>query len=212
MKIKPTATRRNVFLDIETITQDQSDPKGALSGLTGQVVCICALIDDGRQITEHTLIERDESSLLRSFWSLVRDGDVFIGHNVLGFDLPFLRQRSWIRDIRPSRRIDLRRFYSADVLDTQQIFSNWGATKFPGLDSLATALGCGSKSGHGCDVAEWWAKGDLKEIADYCRQDVWITLKVFNRLMFLPIPERFAVLESAPKQVNQEAPTTAESV
>lgn len=59
MKNKPSKSRRNVFLDVETVSLDPNDSTGALSGLTRQVVCICLLIDDGKQIIEHPLIDRD---------------------------------------------------------------------------------------------------------------------------------------------------------
>ncbi len=47
MRILPTPTRRNVVLDIETLSLDPADPQGALSALTGRIVCICLLFDDG---------------------------------------------------------------------------------------------------------------------------------------------------------------------
>jgi DNA polymerase elongation subunit (family B) len=196
MRILPTPTRRNVVLDIETLSLDPTDPKGALSALTGRIVCIGMLFDDGESITEESFTDRDERDLLIRFWEHVEQTDLFIGHNVLNFDLPFIRQRSWILSVRPSRRIDLRRFYSMDLLDTMQIWCNWGATKYPGLDEVGRALGCGGKTGSGLQVAEWWSAGDITAIADYCREDVRLTYKLFCRLMFWPIPDRFAVLET----------------
>ncbi len=191
MRITPSCNRRNIFVDIETVTLDVADPKGALSAATGRVVCICLLVDDGQNICEESFVDHDEAMIIRGFWEVVYPGDVFIGHNAFGFDLPFLRQRSWILGIRPSRRIDLRRFYTGDVIDTMETWSNWGATKFIGLDKLGTLLTVGGKTGHGSDVAEWWAAGDLQRIAEYCREDVRLTYRVFCRLMFQPVPERY---------------------
>jgi len=109
MRFTAPTTRRNVFLDIETVSLHPEDEKGARSALTGRIVCICLLFDDGQQITEETLVNQDEAFLLSSFWSLIRTTDVFVGHNVFSFDLPFIRQRCWILGVRPSRRVDLRR-------------------------------------------------------------------------------------------------------
>lgn len=195
MNLKPTPDRANVFLDVETTTLDNDNPNGALSALTGRIVCVCTLRDDGTHLTEQTFIGRDEAQLLQGFWRSLKPSDTLIGHNALNFDLTFIRQRSWIQGIRPSRRIDLRRFYTRDVVDTQQIFSNWGATKYPGLNELAEALGVGQKTGEGCQVGDWWAAGDLESIAAYCRADVRLSYKVYGRLMFLSLPDRFTALD-----------------
>jgi len=39
------------------------------------------------------------------------------------------------------------------VVDTMQMWTNWGFKKGVTLDNLGNALGCGAKSGHGTDVA-----------------------------------------------------------
>jgi hypothetical protein len=124
-------------------------------------------------------------------------GDVFIGHNILEFDLPFIRQRSWIHNIRPSRRIDLRRFYSVNVIDTMQLWSGWGSTKHPALDRLGEALGCGRKSGSGLQAADWWALGNKLAVAEYCLDDIRLTFSVFNRMMFQSIPDRYLLREKS---------------
>jgi len=193
MRIKPSPSRRNVVVDIETVSLDPADPKGALSAITGQIVCICLLIDDGDQMREVTLIGA-EAGILRNFWERVEPNDVFIGYNLLNFDLLFIRQRSWILGIRPSRKIDLRKFYSSDLIDLLQLWSNSGAQKYVSLGQVAGALGCGEKSAEGSRVAEWWQQGKIDEIARYCLQDVRITYLVFLKLMFQAIPPRFAAL------------------
>ena len=192
MKIKPTMTRRNVVLDIETVSLDPAVPDGALSALTGRIACICLLIDDGETVSERAFIDPDEAVLLDQFWNVIRSSDLLIGFNLYAFDLPFIRQRCWILGVRPSRRIDLRRFYSQDFLDLMQLWSNWGATKFPSLDAVAGALGGGQKLGHGSDVAQWFAGANISEVAHYCREDVRITYKLFFKMMFRPFPRRLS--------------------
>jgi hypothetical protein len=39
-------------------------------------------------------------------------------------------------DNKPSRTIDLRKYYSEDVVDTMQLWSNWGFKKFVKLEEL----------------------------------------------------------------------------
>ena len=188
---KPSSKYRHVTLDIETVSTHPEEPKGALSALTGRVACICMLVDDGVQLLEYSFAEENEATLLREFWEQIRPNDLFIGHNALEFDLTFIRQRSMVNGILPSREIDLRRFYSHDVVDTMHLWSNWGSTTRPSLDGLADLFGFAGKTGCGSQVADWWASGDLASISLYCQEDVRLTYQVYLRLMLQPIPERF---------------------
>ncbi|MGA2923277.1 MAG: ribonuclease H-like domain-containing protein [Candidatus Sulfotelmatobacter sp.] len=194
--LESTQYRRTVVLDIETISIDPNLAKGALDALTGRIVCIGMLIDDGAQITELAIAEEDEAQILTKFWATIQPADVIVGHNVHEFDIPFIRQRSWIMNIRPSRNIDLRKFYTVDVWDSMQVWSNWGFRKYVSLDALGAALRCGQKSGHGMDVAQWWSTRDLDAIKQYCIGDVRLTYSVYCKLTYqqprmrAPQPER----------------------
>jgi predicted PolB exonuclease-like 3'-5' exonuclease len=178
-----TQYRRTVVLDVETVSIDPST-RGALDALTGRIVCICLLIDDGATLSEIAIANEDERRVLTEFWSALDPHDVLVGHNVLEFDIPFIRQRSWILGIRPSRVLDLRKYYTPDVQDTMQIWTNWGFRKGVSLDALGSALGCGNKTGNGMDVATWWAMRDLRAIKDYCMEDVRLTYRVYCRLKY----------------------------
>ena len=195
VSLKPNQFRRLVIVDIETVSLNPADPKGALDGLTGRIVCIGLLIDDGERITETALTDQDEGLLLRRFWQILQPGDILVGHNVLEFDLPFIRQRSWILGITPSREIDCRRYYTHDVVDTMAVWTNWGYKKGVKLEDLGVVLGCGQKNGHGTNVGVWWAARDVDSIAKYCLNDVRVTYRVFLRLMYLP--ERTAIQTAA---------------
>jgi hypothetical protein len=50
MHIKATPERRNVVLNIQTRSLNSDDQKAALSALTGRILCIGLLIDDGQSI------------------------------------------------------------------------------------------------------------------------------------------------------------------
>jgi len=115
MNPQATQYRRTVVLDIETVSLDPNLAKGALDALTGRIVCVGMLIDDGAALSETAIASEDEAQILTEFWSTIRPADVIVGHNIHEFDVPFLRQRSWILGIRPTRTIDLRKFYTADV-------------------------------------------------------------------------------------------------
>ena len=192
-----TASRRLIVIDIETISLNPLDPKGALDATAGRIVCIGLLIDDGHETGERALIHEDERQLLQEFWSLIQPSDVIVGHNVLGFDLPFIFQRSWILQVQPSREINLRKYYTTEVFDTMQVWTNWGPKGIK-LDLLAGVLGCGNKSGHGTSVGVWWGARDFKSIADYCLDDVRLTYKVFRRLQYLSIDQGAMAKEPMP--------------
>ena len=138
--VQTTQYRRTVVVDIETVSLDPNLAKGALDALTGRIVCIGMLIDDGAQLDELAITDENELHILTKFWATIRPTDVIVGHNAHEFDIPFIRQRSWILGVRPSRTIDLRKFYTADVWDSMQVWSNWAFKKFVSLDALGTAL------------------------------------------------------------------------
>jgi hypothetical protein len=48
--LQPTLFRRIVVLDIETLSVNPNIAKGALDALTGRIVCIGLLIDDGSRL------------------------------------------------------------------------------------------------------------------------------------------------------------------
>lgn len=207
MRIKPSPSRRNVVIDIETVSLDPADPKGALSAVTGRIVCVCMLIDDGNEIREVTLIG-DEVGILQNFWGRIQPNDVFIGWNLLAFDMLWLRQRSIVMGVRPSRKVDLKRYYTTEVIDLMQLWSNWGAQKFVSLDQIAGVLGCGGKTADGAQVAEWWQAGQIEQIAQYCMNDVRISYLVFLRMMLQAVPARFTT--SVPRQLLAEDQTLRE--
>lgn len=189
--------QRAVVVDIETATLEPGNDRGALDAMTGRVVCIGLLIDDTHSLTEILLADEDERRLIADFWRTVAPSDVIVGHNVQEFDLRFLRQRSWILGAAPSRTIDIRRYYTRDVIDTLQLWTEWSGNKRGvTLDALGAALGCGSKSSNGANVAKWWAERDLESIKSYCREDVRLTYRIFCRLTYRePTPLR-AVAQS----------------
>jgi hypothetical protein len=80
--------------------------------------------------------------------------------------------------------VDTRKYYSGDVVDTLQLWTNWGNKKGATLDALGVALGCGGKTGSGANVAKMWAEQNLDAIKAYCRQDVRVAYQIFCRLTY----------------------------
>jgi hypothetical protein len=98
----------------------------------------------------NTLGYRTEEELLTNFWAVyakaVKDKIRIVGHNIFGFDLPFLRQRSWILGVPvPESILDKDRYWSPIFADTM---TRWGCGVYgarSSLDSLAKAFACGGK-------------------------------------------------------------------
>ena len=181
--------KRIVSMDIETVTLDSSNDKGALNPTAGRIVCIGLLLDDGEGTSEIAFVDEDEKSLIEAFWETVGRYDLLVGHNILDFDLMFIKQRSWILDIRPSWNINMKRFYTTEIFDTMQVWSNWafggnGPRRAITLNNLAQALRVGEKHGDGADVAELWERRDFEAIKRYCLTDVRLAYKIFCRLTY----------------------------
>ena len=184
-QIAASIERRTLVLDIETVSLDPSDESGALHAMTGRVVCVGMLVDDGFAVIEMTFTGEDERGIITDFWAALKPSDLLVGHNVLDFDLLFPHQRSWILGIKPSCAFDMRRYYTKDVIDTLQLWTNWtGSKKGVRLDALGSVLGCGRKTGDGSNVARWWAERDIESIKKYCLDDVRLAYRVYCRLMY----------------------------
>lgn len=162
--------------------------RSAFDGTFSRIICIGLLIfSDLMQpqgaVAWHGSVEQE---LLRQFWTRLGEirPSLFIVHNGLGFDLPFLKKRSIIHQVKPSMEISLAKFRTDPVYDTMAIWSNWDARGWVKLDVLARALNVETKSGSGKQVADMWAAGLSKEIAEYCLQDTYVTYACYRRMTF----------------------------
>jgi hypothetical protein len=191
-----------LFLDIETIPTpaaiaanglddaqhrlDEQDiiKKLSLSALTARVLCLAYAVEPPRDAAIEVL-QGEEAQILQGFWQLAGDTDLFVGHNVLDFDLRFIYQRSIVNQIRPSREIPSAHYRSAPVFDTMHEWGRWGHER-AGLDPLAQALALPSPKS-GCDgskVFEFYRAGRQSEICAYCKGDVETVRQVYRRLTF----------------------------
>lgn len=139
-----------------------------------------------------------EESLLRAFWDLYRRcaaGKVLmVGHNIKGFDLRILMQRSFMLGVPvPAGVLDRGRYWNDIFVDTME---RWGcgAFKYIGLDALARLLGLGSKpKGDHNEAGEevccgktfyrWW-RGDPKQHAEavaYLTNDLDLPWEIAGR-------------------------------
>lgn len=173
--------------------EDELYERSAFDATFSRIVCVGVLIFSDAMVPQGAICWHgaNERELLRLFWARLGDPrpSLFITHNGLGFDLPFLKKRSVIHQVKPSIEISLARFRTEPVYDTMAIWSNWETRGWVKLDVLARALNVEAKSGSGKEVAEMWAAGRGKEIAEYCLQDTYVTYACYQRMTFQkPLP------------------------
>ncbi len=167
---------------------DELYAKSAFDGTFSRIVCI-GLLEFSDRMEARSAVAwygGNERELLRQFWlRLARDRPtLFITHNGLGFDIPFLKKRSIINQVKPSIDISLAKFRTEPVYDTMAIWSNWDNRGWVKLDVLARALQVETKSGSGAQVAEMWERGQGLELARYCLQDTYVTYACYCRMNF----------------------------
>jgi len=173
--------------------EDELYERSAFDATFSRVVCVGVLMFSDAMVPQGAICWHgaNERELLRLFWARLGDPrpSLFITHNGLGFDLPFLKKRSVIHQVKPSIEISLARFRTEPVYDTMAIWSNWETRGWVKLDVLARALNVEAKSGSGKEVAEMWAAGRGKEIAEYCLQDTYVAYACYQRMTFQkPLP------------------------
>jgi 3'-5' exonuclease len=177
---------------------------GSLAATSGRVLSIAVHIGSiagidmkGSQLTESEWVfgidaegrEQPEQQALRDFIELTQsfdpEIDEIVGHNVLGFDLPFIFQRCLVNNIAMRRLVNVSDFNARGVYDTMHRW--WlGSRNRVALDDLAWVLGIESSKTdevHGSRVFELYEAGRLAEIREYNLNDVRVTRKIYERLV-----------------------------
>lgn len=164
--------------------------KTGLDGGAGQVCVIAWAMDD--DVIEHVHVEGciDESKVLDTFFDRLADAHRptnrlrFIGHNHVGFDLPFIWKRAMILGIKPPGCLPRNpKPWDDSVFDTM---TEWaGVRDRISMDRLCRALGIPGKGGmSGKDVWPMVQAGRIAEVAEYCRADVARTRAIYRRMTF----------------------------
>ncbi len=162
--------------------------KTSLSGLYGRIACISWCSDDGLILS--TKSDMTEDQVIRAFYNSLGFLDdkcfVFCGHNIAGFDLPFLKHRSIILGIEPPKTL-LKAMNSKPwdgcIMDTMLMWSP-EKDKRASMDKLCKAFGIDGKGDmDGSMVAETWLT-DPQKVIDYCSDDARRTREIYKRLTF----------------------------
>lgn len=207
--------KRIITIDIETLPcsepfetklfweteEEYSDT--ALDSALGKILCIgyCEENEHGEIIERGVFgwreetkdFEPDEAGVLQDFWAYIKgfqtNLDTIIGHNILGFDLPFIIQRSVINSIKPTYKFDLYKYQKKPIFDTMLRWDFYVFKKSTSLKKLAYAFGlnCPKSGGDidGSKVYQAHQQGRHEEIKQYCLRDVDTTHKIWQKMCFI---------------------------
>lgn len=169
------------------------EERAALSSITGQVLAI-GYSGQSQQI--HAVGDGvQESALLAHFWGIYKKTRAahrkLVGFNCKGFDVPFLVQRSYILGVDvPAMILTPTGYLDATFVDLADIWKagnrGWGEKGMGSLDTIAKALGVGSKMEGvtGADFARLFNSSDPAEhqlALDYLSADLAVTRAVAER-------------------------------
>ena len=177
---------------------------GALNAASGRVLSIalhCGSIPGlefpglGPEVSEHVFgidqdgFEVNEKQALQQFVDFMKDFDAdcdeLVGHNILGFDLPFIFQRCLAHSIQVRPWVNLGEYNVRGVFDTMHRW--WlGAKRHVSLDDVAWALGIESSKTsdvEGSKVFDLYQAGRLDLIREYNLNDVRVTRRIYERMV-----------------------------
>jgi len=192
------------YLEDSAAEEERCYQLGSLSAASGRVLCIAVHLGaipglelEGVRLDESEHVfgidedgrEEDEKQGLTAFLSFMKgfdpESDELVGHNIIGFDLPFIFQRCLAHCLSAPPFIDLAEFRVRGVFDTMH---HWwlGARRNVSLDDIAWALGIESSKTdtvEGSKVFDLYGAGRLAEIREYNLNDVRVTRKVYERML-----------------------------
>jgi len=195
--------------------------RAALSPLTGRVLAIgrwnpempngyVDCIQDGTEpVPENVLID----NFLSMADAVLSDGGSLVGHNIIGFDLPFLLRRGLKYGIRPPKTITnaLAQYRPSNLIDTMREWQFGNRYEgFVKLDQLAAFFGTRRKTGDGADFHKkfFGTSEERLEALAYCRNDVVMTAEIAAKMGLIAMPAKQAAAqsESPPEPPKQEEP------
>lgn len=203
---KPESISEWIKENAESVAE-QDWRKTSFDGALGHICAIGYAIDDGEPVTIYRDAYGDpgaERAILADFFEAVsiaggRDlsggtrshaAPVFVGHNLIDFDLRFIFQRAVMLGIRPPACIPFdAKPWDKTVFDTMTAWA--GARGRVSMDKLCNAFGIDGKGSEiedeidGSKVWDFVKAGRIADVAKYCAGDVVRTRQIYKRLNFL---------------------------
>jgi DNA polymerase elongation subunit (family B) len=179
----------------ERVIEEKVNATGLDGGL-GSIICIGYAINDG---AVDVLKGASESYILTDFFAVCEEATqlhytggiannppLYVGHNIIGFDLRFIWQRAVILGIEPPARMPFdRQAQMKGVYDTM-VQWNPDREKRVSFDGLCRRLGVPSPKSDmdGSQVWDFFKAGRIDRIANYCAADVLATRLCYKKMVF----------------------------
>ena len=150
---------RKVIFDVETSNFFEDVGSNDPTALDLSVVCIYDSAND----SYHSFLQTE----LKNLWPILEKTDLLIGFNSDHFDIPLLNK-----------------YYSGNLAKIPSLDLLKEIKKVLGrrlkLDSVAEATLGRKKIGHGFQAVEWWRKGEMEKLKNYCLEDVRLTKELYD--------------------------------
>jgi len=193
-------------IELGNLENNQIYPK--MAGLYpewGKIVCISIgqikFDDDGDPVSFNakSYYNDNEQTLLEEFTEVSRKimskypQMKWVGHNIKGFDLPYIIKRSLINEVSVPKAFYLHKQkpWENCLLDTQDVwkFGGWNSAKL-GLISEILNIPSPKQDLEGSMVSQvYWEGGNLERIKDYCELDIKATANILLKMSSIPIFE-----------------------
>lgn len=155
----------------------------ALHANRGRILILGMLLHDGKQLI---MQDAEEKDILIKFWKHYNEetSNIYIGHYIKGFDIPFICRRSWLNGLSIPHNVMNGRYLSNRFIDTMEAWSCGNNKDTISLDNLAKAFGLEGKNGDGAEFGKLWNSGDegRKKALDYHLNDLKLTKMVAERM------------------------------
>ena len=156
--------------------------RGGLDATRGRVLCFTYAINDDAPVC----ITGDELSILAGALEVMiyNPTNLYVGHNIAGFDLPFLRQRCWVNGLAVPNKPFKCKVWDDCIADTMLAWSPERDRRIS-LDRLCRVLGVPSPKANGFSGADVWPayqRGEIERIREYAIGDVEATRECWKRM------------------------------
>lgn len=161
--------------------------KTSFDGGLGHICTIAWAKNDGDIEVRHAQNTAEERHVITDFFADFDPyhSETLVGHNISGFDIGFLRKRAICLGVKlPSATSMPRdpRPWDRTIVDTMTAWA--GGRDMISMNDLCEILGIEGKDGFdGSMVAQAWAEGQHKKIAEYCADDVHRTREIHKRFL-----------------------------
>jgi len=184
---------RKSYSDMKDLTSEEIyKEKAGLEPEFGRIICASfGVIEEFGEKRFMSFCSEDEKEILEKSKKIIINSEYknfkLCGHNVKGFDVPYLGKRMIYNKINPpsSLMVSSKKPWEINILDTTELFSfgNYIQGRYLGLELLTCSLGIDSPKTEmeGSKVNRvYWEEKDLEKIKNYCELDVDSVMKVLE--------------------------------